>query len=203
MSPTRPRFFLLDIGMVLVSLNFKPLADKMRALAGLEPAQLQTVLTADGLVQKYESGKIEGTAFYEEVCRRIGIRIPWPDFLEAWDSVFDQSLLPDDMLAAVAHNVHLWAISNTNKLHFEFMARQFTFLRHFEGLILSYEVGALKPDARIFLHALEKTHAQPSEVLFVDDQEVNVRAAQDLGIDAFQFLNPDQFAVELKSRGLL
>jgi HAD superfamily hydrolase (TIGR01509 family) len=203
MNPARPRYLLLDIGMVLVGLDYAPLADRMHSLAGIEPAKLETVLTAEDLVQKYETGKITESDFYNEVCRRIGIRIPWPEFLQAWYSVFAQPLISDELLAALARNVHLWALSNTNKLHFEFMTRQYTFLRHFEGFVLSHEVGALKPDARIFLHALEKTQARASDVLFVDDQESNVRAAQALGIEAFRFLSPDQFAAEMKARGLL
>jgi putative hydrolase of the HAD superfamily len=203
MRPGLPRFLFLDIGYVLVGLDYKHLAGRMRVLTGLEPGQVQAMLTAEGLLKKFESGKITGTEFYDEVCRRVGSRIPWQEFLELWDSVIEQPLIPDDVLLALAQSIHLWAISNTNKLHFDFMARQFTFLRHFEGLVLSHEVGALKPDKRIFLHALEKARARASEVLFVDDQEINVKAAQELGIDAFRFLNPDQFAAELKARGLL
>ena len=37
-----PRCLFLDIGMVLVGLNYEPLAEKMRSLAGIEPGQLQT-----------------------------------------------------------------------------------------------------------------------------------------------------------------
>lgn len=203
MSPGSTRCLLLDLGMVLVGLNYRVLAEKMRVLTGLDPAQLQALLTADRLVQRFESGALAGTEFYEEVCRRLGIRIPWPEFLEAWNSVLDQALVPDELLAELERNVRLWAISNTNNLHFDFLTRHFTFPRHFEGFVLSYEVGALKPDARIFLRALEKMQARPSEVLFVDDLDANVKAAQELGIDAFRFQSPDQFAAELKSRGLL
>ncbi len=198
-----PRCLFLDIGMVLVGLNYEPLAEKMRSLAGIEPAQLQTVLTADNLVQRYETGKVTETEFYKEVCHRIGIRIPRAEFLEAWYSIFEQPLIPDEWLAALAQRVPLWALSNTNKLHFEFMTRRYTFLSHFEGFVLSHEVGLLKPDERIFRIALERVQARASEVLFADDQDANVKAAQALGINAFRFLSPDQFAAELKTRGLL
>lgn len=202
MSPGPTRCLLLDLGMVLIDLNYGTLGEKMKALTGLEPPQLQVMLTADGLVQRFETGKLEGTQFYHEVCRRIGISVPWPDFLEAWDSVLGQPMIHDELLAVLARKIRMWVISNTNEFHFDFLARHFSFLRHFEGFVLSHEVGALKPDARIFLSALEKMQTSASEVLFVDDQEANVKAAQDLGIGAFQFLNSGQFAAEMKSRGL-
>jgi putative hydrolase of the HAD superfamily len=198
----QPRCLLLDIGMVLVGLDFKPLADRMQILAGLEPERLQTVFSAENLVRKYESGKISETDFHAEVCRRIGTYIPWDEFWQAWCSVFAQPLLPDELLDALARQTPLWALSNTNKFHFEYLRTQYTFLRHFTGFVLSHEVGALKPDPRIFLQALEKTGMPPSDVLFADDLEANVRAARALGIGAFQFLDAEQFAAEMRSRGL-
>ena len=198
-----PRCLFLDIGMVLIGLDYEPLAERMRTLAGIEPAQLQALLTAGDLVQRYETGKITEDDFLEEVCRRIGAGIPRTAFLEAWYSIFGPSLIPDDCLATLAQQVPLWALSNTNRLHFEFMMRRYGFFRHFAGFVLSHEVGLLKPDERIFRIALEKVQARAPEVLFVDDQDANVRAAQALGIDAFRFVNSDQFAAELKARGLL
>ena len=203
MTRNPPRILMLDIGMVLVTLNFQPLADRMQVLTGVQPAELQAALREGNLIQNYETGRITEEKFHEEICRRLGARISWSDFLEAWYSIFDQPIIPDDTLASLARIIPMWTLSNTNKLHFDFMLRQFTFLRHFEGFVLSHEVGAMKPDARIFLAALEKTRARPEEVLFVDDQEVNVQAARSLGIDAFQFRGLDEFIPALMSRGLL
>jgi putative hydrolase of the HAD superfamily len=202
MRPNLPRFLFLDIGYVLVGLNYQHLASRMQQLTGIDPERVRALLTAEDLLRRFETGKITEAEFYEEVCGRLRSRIPWQEFLELWDSVFEQQLIPDEVLQALTRSIHLWIISNTNKLHFDFMARQFTFLRHFEGTVLSHEVGALKPDKQIFQHALEKAQARASEVLFVDDQEINVRAAQELGIDAFRFLNVNQFVAELKARGV-
>ena len=198
-----PRCLFLDIGQVLVRLDYQPLAGKMRALAGIEPAQLQALLTAENLVQRYETGKVTEAEFHEEVCRRIGAGIPQDAFFEAWYSIFGPSLIPDACLATLAQRVPLWALSNTNRLHFEYMMRRYDLFRHFAGFVLSHEVGFLKPDERIFRIALAKVRASAQEVLFVDDQETNVSAAQALGIDAFRFVNSDQFAAELQARGVL
>ena len=203
MRPGQPRHVLLDIGMVLVGLNFGRLAEKMGKLTGLDASQLKELLTAHNLIRRYETGEINSTEFYQEVCRRAGTGISWPDFLEAWNSIFERPLVPDEMLASLAQRIHLWAVSNTNPLHMEFMTREFTFLRHFKGFVLSHEVGALKPDGRMFSRALELTQAPASDVLFIDDQKDYVRAAQELGIDGFRFQDANQFAAELRARGLL
>lgn len=52
---------------------------------------------------------------------------------------------------------------------------------------LSYEMGMIKPDIEIYQTVLKKLKAKPEEVLFIDDLEVNVKAAQKLGINAIVF----------------
>ncbi len=203
MSSNPPRCLLMDLGGVIISLDFRPLATKMRALTGIEAAQLQAMLSANGLVRKFESGQMGEREFHEEVCRRIGSRMTWEGFLDAWNSVFARQLIDDDLLASIAGRVRLWAISNTNKLHCDFLAKKFSFLRHFEGLVLSYEAGALKPDPQIFRTALERIQVPPSEVLFVDDLEENVEAAKAIGMASIRFENPPQLIAELKSRSLI
>lgn len=194
---------LLDVGNVLIDLNYQDLARRMLALTGLGPAQLQTRLREDGLVERFETGKMRGTQFHEEVCRRTGTRIPWPDFLSIWNSILGPPLVSEELLASLAAKVRLWIISNTNELHFEFMTRHYAFTRHCEGFVLSHEVGFLKPDARIFAHALSQMQVQPSCVLYADDQEINVKAAQGLGIRAFQCRDSSQLSAELKLKGVL
>jgi putative hydrolase of the HAD superfamily len=203
MNAAVPRFLLLDIGGVLVGLNYEPLAAGFRALTGLEPARIQAVLTSGGLVEKFESGALTGREFHQEVCRRTGT--PWPGggCLDAGNSVFAGPVLTEEEVGRIARNARLWAISNTNELHFEFLSRRLGSLRHFEGLVLSYREGLLKPGAGIFARALERMRAGPGEVLFVDDQEANIRAAEAMGIAAVLFAGPERLAAELRGRGML
>jgi glucose-1-phosphatase len=142
--------------------------------------------------------------FYTEVCRRAGCRVSWENFVAAWNSIFHQDpILPERLIWALASKADLWVVSNTNKLHFDHLTCRHPFLGCFKGYILSHEVGALKPDARIFQAALTRAGVEAERALFVDDQAANVAAARDLGIDSFQFLGPEQFVTELRRRNLL
>ncbi len=203
MNPDTVECLLLDIGHVLIDLNYNDLAQHMQALTGLGPVQLQKLFRDDGLVERFETGKMRGTQFHEEVCRRTGTRIPLPEFLAIWNSILGPPLIPEDVIAALARRTRLWIISNTNELHFEFMSRHYFFPRHCEGFVLSYEVGFLKPDPRIFAQAVARMQVDPARVLFADDQEINVKAARDQGIRAFQCLDAGQLSAELKLRGIL
>ena len=67
----------------------------------------------------------------------------------------------------------------------------------FDEIIISAEVKAMKPDDRIYQIALEKLGVSPSETVFIDDFPENVKAAQTLGMQAIQFIQPDQVIKEM------
>jgi putative hydrolase of the HAD superfamily len=68
----------------------------------------------------------------------------------------------------------------------------------FDEMIISAEVGLMKPDPRIYLTALEKLGARPEESVFLDDVLVNVEAARAVGMLAIQFTQPEKSLEELK-----
>jgi HAD superfamily hydrolase (TIGR01509 family) len=77
----------------------------------------------------------------------------------------------------LAGKTRLWALSNTNIAHSSFVNEHFAIPRHFEGQVLSREVGLQKPDERIFRLALERTGAKAPETVLVDDPMPNVERA--------------------------
>jgi putative hydrolase of the HAD superfamily len=198
------RCILLDLGRVLVNLDLTIFASRMSQLAGVQPDDLRKAILGGRLVSDFETGVISEEGFHGQVCLRLGKEITFDEFFAAWNSIFlPDPILPDRLISSLARKARLWTLSNTNSAHFNFIREHFPFLGHFEGRILSYEVGLQKPDARIFRLALDRAGATASDTLFVDDQMPNVEAARALGIDAFQFLSPDQFVRQMRLRNLL
>ena len=203
MSDSQIRGILFDLGNVLIGVNSARFAEKMKSVTGLEMGQVRSSFAGGTLVMDYECGRLGDDEFLARLCARLGVTITRDDFTDVWSCMFSEKpLMPDALLGDLARNHYLWAISNTNGLHFEYIRRHYTFLNHFRGWSLSYEVGAAKPDPGIFEHALEKCGLAASEALLIDDQLVNVESARNLGIDAVQFLNPTQTIEELRKRKL-
>ena len=71
----------------------------------------------------------------------------------------------------------------------------------FHPVLLSYNIGAKKPDSKAFKILLEKLKLPADFVLFVDDKNENVEAAKKEGIDSIQYINPLQFQGEMINRG--
>ena len=58
---------------------------------------------------------------------------------------------------------------------------------YFDVALLSYEVGIMKPDPKIFRLALERLKLEPGECIYVGDGGSNeLKAATDCGMKAFQ-----------------
>lgn len=76
---------------------------------------------------------------------------------------------------------------------------QWKFDDAFDVMIISAEVGIVKPDARIYQHALETLQVEPSASVFIDDFIENVEAARSMGMHAIHFQNPEQSLAELNA----
>lgn len=67
----------------------------------------------------------------------------------------------------------------------------YPFIEHFEGIVISSEMGLMKPDPRIYHLAAESVGVDVTEALFIDDFSENVKAARQVGMQALHFDDPD------------
>lgn len=58
------------------------------------------------------------------------------------------------------------------------------FFKLFDGIVISAEINMLKPDPEIYRHLLEKYKLEPSQTVMIDDQAINLKAAQQVGMHA-------------------
>jgi epoxide hydrolase-like predicted phosphatase len=63
----------------------------------------------------------------------------------------------------------------------------YPFIEHFDGIIISAEVGLLKPDPKIYYLAAESVNVAVHEALFIDDFVENVEGAKQVGMLAIQY----------------
>ena len=82
-----------------------------------------------------------------------------------------------------------------------------SFVRHgicdvMDVVIISAEVGVMKPDPRIFEIAAERLQVQARECIFVDDKEDNLQGARRAGMTPIQFRNADQCIASLLAKGI-
>ena len=70
-------------------------------------------------------------------------------------------------------------------------------------MIISHEVGAVKPEEKIY-REVERASGFPSEEHFyIDDIQEYVDAAKEIGWDAVQFINYQKLINDLKERNII
>ncbi len=76
----------------------------------------------------------------------------------------------------------LYFLSNFPMDIFEEVKTGYYFFKYFDGGVISAEAKASKPDSRIYNILLDKYSLIPEECLFIDDLEINVKAAEETGM---------------------
>jgi 2-haloacid dehalogenase len=99
--------------------------------------------------------------------------------------------------------VPVYALSNWSAETFPVGRRRFPFLDELDGLLVSGEVGLIKPDREIFDELRARFDLEPASTLFVDDSPANVEAAARLGFRTHHFRSPEALEAELVGLGLL
>ncbi len=177
--------------------------DRMEALGGLKAGEVAAALWPTGLMRRFMCGEIEPNSFIREVSEVCRIRVSEREFTGIWTSIFSRdTLVPESLVESLARRYRAVLLSNIDPLQFAMLDTEYPILRHFHSRVLSYEIGALKPDPRIYRRAVEEAGCAPQECFFADDAPAFVQAARDLGIDAVQFTSVAQLESDLRRRGI-
>ncbi len=198
------RALLLDLGNVIVAFDFARGYQAIAAHTPFSAAAIPERIAATGLVPPYERGEIASREFYAGIASALQLDLSYERFCDIWSTIFlPEPLLSDDLLARLHRKHRLVLISNTNEIHFEMIRRTYPILRHFDALVLSYRVKAMKPDPRIYAEAVRRAGCPPQECFYTDDVAEFVEAGRNCGLDAVLFTGAAGLEGHLRERGLL
>lgn len=199
-------FLYFDLGNVLIKFSHDLACRQMAEVAGITPAQVRQTVFESSLEHEYECGTIDCRTFYRRFCEATDTQPDYAALRHAASAIFEinEPIVP--LVRALHQAGHrLGILSNTNLAHWEYCSDgRYQFLSdHFSILALSYELGAMKPDPAIYAAAAKLCDVRPEKIFFVDDREENVAGAVQAGYDAVLYVSVDQFAEDLRQRGLL
>jgi FMN phosphatase YigB (HAD superfamily) len=194
---------IFDLGKVIIPFDFKRGYQGLEQVCGYPAAEIPRRIATTDLVQRFESGLVDPKDFVEQLSRVLDLRINYDQFCQIWSSIFlPDPLIPESLLEGLSKRYRLLLLSNTNAIHFDMLEKSYPLLRHFHHMVLSYRVGAMKPDPAIFREAIARAECRPDECFFTDDIADYVAAAKREGIDAVQFESRAQIEQELLARGV-
>lgn len=195
---------LIDLGNVLVRFDHELTVRRVADAAKLsDVGELRSALFGP-LEREFDLGRLEAKDFFRAVERSVGLpRLADDVWIPAWRDIFDPIPEALALLGQVVPGTRIVLVSNTNSLHWEGVLAVAPIDRLVEATALSFELGAVKPDPRIFRHALGLAGVTPADAAFADDRPSLVAAALELGIDAFEAGSVAGLTAGLTRHGLL
>ncbi|HXC38398.1 MAG TPA: HAD family phosphatase [Burkholderiales bacterium] len=98
-----------------------------------------------------------------------------------------------------ARGTRLYALTNFSAETFPLALAACPTLSLFEHIVVSGHVGLIKPDPRIYAHAIERCALDPARTVFIDDSAVNVAAGRATGFQALHFVTPEGLRSDLSA----
>jgi putative hydrolase of the HAD superfamily len=196
-------YILFDLGGVLIELV---LQDKM--LAWMENRisldEFNRMWLMSKSVRGFESGLISASEFAGSVIEEFNLPVDEDEFKREFvnfiNGFFDGM---EELLKKLSKEYTLACLSNTNELHWDKLCREYDM----EGLIkhnfLSYKTGINKPDKEAFLNVIKELDTEAGKILFFDDNQINVEAAQRLGIKAYRVCGYEDVTKVLKGLDII
>jgi putative hydrolase of the HAD superfamily len=135
---------------------------------------------------------------------RSGLNLPYHEFVEAWQDIFWPNEPVARLIALLdAAGYTLVLGSNTNVLHSTHFRLQFaSTLDRFDHLVLSHEVGHMKPDALFYEACVGAARRPPGSCIFVDDLLENVDGARRAGLIGLHYVDTPGLIAELGRLGV-
>jgi 2-haloacid dehalogenase len=196
---------IFDLGGVLIDWDPRHLYRKL--FAGDDVAMedfLATVCTGE-----WNRGQDAGRSFAAGAALLKAKHPDKAELIDAYGARFDE-MMSGPIAGSVAilaelreRGTPLYALSNWSAETYPAAFARFEYLRWFEGIVVSGEVKAIKPDPRIFHALLERYAVDPHRAVFIDDVAANATAAAALGMHGIHFTTPDALRAELAALGLL
>jgi HAD superfamily hydrolase (TIGR01509 family) len=195
---------VFDLGNVLVDFDYRIAARRLAAHSAISAEQLMMFLARSPGLVDYEKGRVSRQQFFDEFRAGTGFAGDLAEFAVSFSDIFTEIEPMVQLHAALRERgVATYVFSNTNDLATDHIRRTFPFYSHFDGYILSYEHGVLKPDARLY-EALEcQSGLSGGEILYLDDRLENIAAGAARGWQVILHESPEKSRAAIRDLGLL
>ncbi len=195
---------IFDLGNVLVDFSHEKMFNQVASLTGIPSENIYEFLMEERAGLQYERGLISTEEIYQLIQKQATITFELSEFIQAASMIFSPKKEMELLVKKLKEKGYqLLLLSNTFEPHFNYIAENYTFLPLFDHWILSYEVGYVKPEKKIYEEALKYANCPSSECFFIDDRIENILGAEVLGIKGHQFRSPSLLMDDLIRNGIV
>lgn len=194
---------IFDAGGVLHSSENHHMYEDIKKMLGISDEQFEQHYPE--LVELAVVGDITEDEFWQRFMMATGSKAQLPSeslFKRHYKKRFKAHV---DVLNVVkklkAEGYKVAVLSDTIPSHYQ-VNQEYGLYDDFPIQTFSFQVGVKKPDESIYTMTLDKLGCKPSEAIFIDDKQVNVVAAEKIGIHGIQFTGFEQLKYDLAKHGV-
>ena len=196
----QPKAVVFDYGNVLCLPQQASDVEKMSELTGIQRPRFDELYWR--FRDPYDQGEIDGAAYWRRIAGAAVL-----------DGLIEKLVLADsnswmhpcqamiDWTAALKRSgLKVGLLSN---MHFDLrhhLGRHCEWLRAFDHVTFSCDVGSIKPREAIYRHCLAGLGVDPHDALFLDDKHANAEGARKIGMHTIVFKDPEQASREVAQR---
>ncbi|QEU89630.1 HAD family hydrolase [Streptomyces kanamyceticus] len=192
-AESSPAILLFDMFGVIARHQSQDGKDRLAALADVPETAFWDAYW--GLRQPYDRGDVTGPAYWRRVADALGTHVDERRIarlveadIASWSAVDETMVALIEELAAAGRPIALLSnIPEELTAHYE---ERHSWLKRFQVRAFSCRIGHAKPEPGAYLWCLEALGAAPDDVLFIDDREENIRAAEAVGLRGHLFTSP-------------
>jgi epoxide hydrolase-like predicted phosphatase len=210
-----PRAVISDFGGVLTTPlmhSFAAFQDQTGIRAEALGAAMARIAEADGAhpLFELEKGRVSEEGFLQRLRGELVVELGHEPEMHRFKEIYFRALEPNEPMIGLMRDLRerglRLALLTNNVREWEPLWRSMLPVDEiFELVVDSAFVGMRKPEPGIYELTLERMRAldgladlRPSECLFVDDVEVNVEAARELGFQVVRFRSNEQAIADVE-----
>ncbi|HVA97007.1 MAG TPA: HAD family phosphatase [Candidatus Acidoferrales bacterium] len=150
------------------------------------------------VTQRLDAGKITFDEFMQTLTRLSGEEMTL-EKLEANAKVNYEVI---DIINELRKKYRVALLSNAPSAFFRDILKKNNLEKYFDEIVVSSEVGHIKPSSEIFAIMLNRLGFDASETLFTDDNIHNIHGAEKAGIKGIHFTSAAKLRQDLKELGV-
>ena len=185
---------VFDLGGVIFKIDKNQAIKRFNEVGFADAASYLDAFAQVGIFGDLESGRITSEQFRCQLSELAGKELTLEDCAYGWQGYVAGSpqCNLDKLVELRQRGFKLSLLSNTNPFMMQwalssaFDGRGHGLDHYFGSLYLSYEMGIMKPERRIFEMMLQGEKAKPEETVFIDDSPHNTAVAASMGIHVLQ-----------------
>lgn len=184
---------VFDLGGVIAHLVKERSIERFEQIGVHDISKILDAYVQTGIFLAVEDGSLSKEEFRVQLSKHAGRELTHDEIYWAYMGFVAE--IPQyklDYIENLKNEYNIYILSNTNPYIMEFSeSRDFSkkglpLSHYYHKKFASFEMGAVKPDRKIFEKMIEETGLIPQETLFVDDGPQNIAIGKELGFITYQ-----------------